>query len=160
MVSIMVDDAILLHVHRTIASYFSSVWKRALSNPDCRVVTVTFPPDSPAASLAGQLPPKSGSAPVTSQSIPPPPPPLSYSILLKFLIQWMEQGGADPKGKNAVPYPAKYREGLERLLYLAKYLEVKELVPRVSRDLGEIPLPKPQQLNTRPKICLTCKKVA
>ena len=63
----------------------------------------------------------------------------------------MEHGGADPKGRNAVPYPKGYRAGLEKLLAVANMLEVKELVARVKRDLGQTRAP-------RPKKCPTCRK--
>lgn len=186
------------------ATRFSPVWKRELQNPNCAIITVTLPPDPPAAPLADRSSPNSGNAPAISSSIPPPPPPapaaplVSQSVpgpgiapplnsppaapsvsqsapdsgnapatpdlipppppppskrnALKFIVQWMEQGGADPKGKNAVPYPKGYRAGLETLLALASMLEISELMTRVSGDLGIIPLPRPRR-------CPMCKRV-
>lgn len=203
-VSVKVEEEVFLRVHRPVATRFSAVWKRGLSNPKCGIVTVTFPPDPPAAPLVPQLVPNPGNALVAAQAIPPPPPPalaaplVSQSVsgpdvapppnsppaapsvspsapssedlpatpglipppppppskkeALKFIIQWMEQGGADPKGKNAVPYPKGYRAGLETLLALASMLEISELMTRVSGDLGIIPLPRPRR-------CPTCKRV-
>ncbi|KAF6238890.1 hypothetical protein HO173_002762 [Letharia columbiana] len=189
-VSVKVEEEVFLRVHRPVATRFSAVWKRGLSNPKCGIVTVTFPPDPPAAPLAVRSAPSSGNAPAKSPSIPPlsppalaaplvsqsdarsgqrtapnsgnapatpglippPPPPPSKKEALKFIIQWMEQGGADPKGKNAVPYPKGYRAGLETLLALASMLEISELMTRVSGDLGIIPLPRPRR-------CPTCKRV-
>ncbi|KAL9073816.1 MAG: hypothetical protein Q9161_002648 [Pseudevernia consocians] len=89
--------------------------------------------------------------PPTPQAIPPPPPMPSNKDALKFLVQWMEHGGADPRGKNAVPYPKGFRAGLEKLLEVASKLEVQELVTRVKRDLGRTPVPKPRK-------CSVCRR--
>ena len=196
-VSIKVEEEVFLRVHRPVATRFSAVWKRDLQNPKRAIVTVTFPPDPPAATLVSRppstasgadrsVPPaapldsqwvnNSGNAPATGETmppaaptvsqsaansvnapatpdlIPPPPPPPSKRNALKFIVQWMEQGGADPKGKNAVPYPKGYRAGLETVLALANMLEISELMTRVSGDLGIIPPPRPRK-------CPTCKRV-
>lgn len=149
-VSIKFGDEIFLRVHRPVAMHFSPVWNHDLRNPNCAILTITFPPDPPAAPLASQTASNSGNGPAAFQYILPPPPP-SYKNALKFVVQWMEQGGADPKGKNAVPYPRDYREGLERLVALANMLQVDELTTRLNRDLGEIPVPRPKQ-------CSKCRK--
>lgn len=138
-VSIKVGNEVVLRVHRPVAVRFSPVWSRELGDSG-GIVTVTFPPD---------LPP---TAP-DSNNIPPPPPRPSYQTALKFVVQWMEKGGADPVGNNAVPYPKGYREELERLLILTNMLEIGELSARVARDLGAIPNPKA-------KPCPTCKGTA
>ena len=144
-VSVKVGDEIFLQVHRPVATRFSPVWKRELQNLSCRIVTVAFPPDPPAAPLVPQSAPESDIARDTSELIPPPPPPPQNKTALKFIVQWMEQGGADPKGKNAVPYPKGYREGLEKFLEIATMLEVSELVARLNGDLGKMPSPKPKR---------------
>ena len=152
-VSVKVDNAIFLRVHRPIAERFSQVWKRALQDQNCNVVTVTFPPDPPIAPPAGQRASNLQNAPASDQAIPPPPPPSpSHKDLLKFVIQWMEQGGADAKGRTAIKYPSRYRPGLERLLALAQMLEVDELLARVEADLGNIPV--------RTRYCAKCRRVA
>lgn len=102
-------------------------------------------------SVNSKLTTSSGSAPAQNSFIPPPPPLPSYKDALKFIIQWMEGGGADPKGRNAVPYPSGYRAGLERLMTLVCILEVDELITRINRDLGMIPVP-------RPKKCPVCRR--
>lgn len=148
-VSIKVGDEIFLRVHRPVATRFSPVWKRELQNVASTVVTVTFPPDPPAAPVVTQPKPKPEDIPVPSEPIPPPPPPPSNRTALKFIVQWMEQGGADPNGNNAVPYPKGYRAGLEKVLAIATMLQVSELVTRLKRDLGRMP----------PRRCPTCGAV-
>lgn len=138
-VSVKVEDEVVLRVHRPVAVRFSPVWNRELGDHG-RIVTVTFPPDP-------------APAPANSANVPPPPPRPSYKSALKFVVQWMDKGGADPVGYNAVPYPNGYREGLERLLTLANMLEIGELHARVKRDLGAIPVLKP-------KICSRCQGIA
>lgn len=135
------------------AAPMASQWMPDPGNAPVKTENILPPPNSPpAAALADQSAPNSGNAPATPDLIPPPPPPPSKRNALKFIVQWMEQGGADPKGKNAVPYPKGYRAGLETLLALASMLEISELMTRVSGDLGIIPLPRPRR-------CPTCKRV-
>ena len=64
-----------------------------------------------------------------------------------FIVQWMEQGGADPTGKNALLYPKGNQEELRRLRYLVTALEIGPLIARTNRDLAAI----------RPKYCTLCK---
>ena len=160
-VGVKIEEEEYLRIHRPVAARFSAVWKSALTDRDCRVVTVTLPSKLPAANVG----PTSASTQATSSDAPPaalpapqPAPKSSMSIppsmnklALKFVVQWMEQGGADPQGKNAMPYP-KTRPGLELLLALAEMLQVAELIDRVKLDLGEVPAPAPIR-------CSTCKKV-
>ena len=75
---------------------------------------------------------------------------MSDKDLLKLIVQWMEQGGAEPKGKNAINYPKGYRPGLERLLAFAEMLEIDELINRIKLDLGNIPRPI--------RYCALCKR--
>ena len=122
-----------------------------MQDPSCTTVTVTLPPNPPAAPHVSQPGSSSDSAEATAPSIPPVPRSELERKALKFVVQWMEKGGADPHGDNAVPYP-KLRPGLELLLALAETLQVKELADRLSRDLGRISAP-------RPKKCTKCKKL-
>ena len=144
-----------------------------MQEPFCGAVTVTFPSDPPAAPPVAQAGPSSSSPQVTAENVPPPaappvaeagpssasaqttaenvPPPTALAankLALKFVVQWMEEGGADPSGNNAVPYP-KTRSGLERLLALAEMLEIRELAGRVSKNLERIRA-------RRPKRCERC----
>lgn len=192
-VSVKVDDVVLCRVHRPLAKHFSAVWKRALQDPLCTVVTVTFPPEppisAPVAQKAGNKPVKpptipppaplpsakmsptellalqmaqaSGNTPAKPPAIalpptkppaiPPPPPVPSNRDCLKFIVQWMEQGGADPKGNNVVLYPSNYRPGLQRLLALTTLLEVNSLSERIRLDLGPVP-------GSKSKFCPKCKR--
>ena len=138
-VSIKVGKEVVLRVHRPVAVRFSPVWNRELGHSGS-IVTVDFPPDPPP------------TAP-DSDNVPPPPPRPSYQTALKFVVQWMEKGGADPVGNNAVPYPRGYREGLQRILTLTDMLQIGELNARVAQDLGVIPDPKAQP-------CPRCKGTA
>lgn len=167
--SIRVGDEVVHRVHRPVARRFSPVWRRALQEPLCGVVTVTFPSEPPAAPPVAQAKSSSSSAQATAENIPPPAaPPVAEAgqsfasaqvtaetvppttalaankIALKFVVQWMEEGGADPSGNNAVPYP-KTRSGLGRLLALAEMLEIRELAGRVSNDLERIPARRPKR---------------
>ena len=64
-----------------------------------------------------------------------------------FIVQWMEGGGADPTGKNALLYPRGNQEELRRLRGLVTALEIGPLIARTNRDLAAI----------RPKYCTLCK---
>ena len=123
---------------------FSPVWRRALQEPFCGVVTVTFPSEPPAAPPVAQAESSSSSAQVTAENVSPATVLAANKLALKFVVQWMEEGGADPSGNNAVPYP-KTRSGLGRLLALAEMLEIRELAGRVSNDLERIPARRPKR---------------
>ena len=140
-VSVKVGPEVVVRVHRPIAIRFSEVWRRTLQDKNCSVVTVAFPANPPAASSVSPSTVNPANALASNQSIPPPPPTLSDRDLLKFIVQWMEQGGADPKGNNAINYPKGYRPGLERLLAIAEMLEIDDLTKRINLDLGNIPTP-------------------
>ena len=178
-VSIRLDQEVLFRVPRPVAVRFSGVWRRNLQDPTCTIVTLDFPLDPPAAPsvpksgpIAGKEPassnlvpppppptsavplvpqsgPIAGKEPASSNLVPPPPPPPSGKTALKFIIQWMEAGGAEPRGIQAVPYPKGYRPGLEKILAIASKLEISDLVSRVRCDLGKV----------RPKKCGRCKKL-
>ena len=151
-VSVKVGDEEFLRIHRPVAARFSTVWKSELSNPNCKAVTVTFPADPPAAAPPSESTANASNAAAKPQVIPPPPLSPSNKDLLKFIVQWMELGGTDPKGNNAAKYPKDYRAGLERLRALAELLGANELVSRVNRDLGTVaPPPRPR--------CSECKKL-
>ena len=156
-ISIKVDDEVLFRVPRPLAMFFSAVWSRMLQDITCTIATVDFPLDPPAASnppatpLVSQSGSNSGKEPASPGLLPPPPPPPSGKFALKFIIQWMEAGGAEPKGIQAVPYPRGYRPGLEKILAIASKLEISELVTRVKCDLGKMRAPKPKK-------CPACKK--
>ena len=136
-ITVMVGEEEVHRVHRTVAMRFSGVWKRSLSNPDCEIVRLSFPPGPPVPVV-----------PATG------PKGLSLAqknrLALKFVVQWMEKGGADPEGENAVSYP-KTRPGLESLWSLAERLEVRELADRVKLDLRRVSVP-PR------KICPKCPR--
>ena len=150
-ISVKVGPEVIVRVHRPVAMRFSMVWKRTLQDKDCRVVTVVFPPDPLATSPAGSSAVNPGNAPATNQGIPPPPQSPSNKDIMKFVIQWMEQGGADPKGNNAVNYPRGYRPGLERLLALTQMLEIDDLTDRINLDLGNMPQPV--------RFCPICRRI-
>ena len=112
------------------------------------------PPPQPlpaAAPLVPQSGPIAGKEPAPLNLVPPPPPPPSGKKALKFIVQWMEAGGAEPRGAQAVLYPRRYRPALEKILDIASKLEINDLVTRVKCDLGRLRAP-------RPKKCPTCKK--
>lgn len=151
-IAVMVGDEVVHRVHRTVAMRFSGVWKTSLSDPDCGVVTLSFPPGPP----VPVVPSTGSSAHSTTKGTGTAevPPRLSLAqknrLALKFVVQWMEKGGADPKGDNSVAYP-KTRPGLESVLSLAERLEVRELADRVKLDLRRAPVA------TR-KICEKCPR--
>lgn len=130
---------------------FSGLWKRSLTNPDCAIVRLSFP-GPPVAVVASTE--QTVQDTNTGSSTAEVPPRLSLAeknrLALKFVVQWMEKGGADPKGDIAVPYP-KTRPGLETLLSLAERLEVRELAERVKLDLRRVPVPAR-------KVCQHCPR--
>lgn len=140
-ITVMVGEEEVHRVHRSVAMRFSDVWKRGLSNPDCVTVTLSFPPGPP--------------VPVVPSTGPKAPALLSLPeknrLALKFVVQWMENGGADPTGDNAVSYP-KTRPGMETLWSLAERLEVHELANRLKLDLRRLPVP-PR------KVCQKCPRL-
>lgn len=138
-VSIKAENEVVLRIHRPVAVRFSPVWSRELGDSGGSI-TVNFPPNPPRTAPA-------------SDNVPSPPARPSYQTALEFVVQWMEKGGADPFGNNAVPYPKGYREGLERILTLTNMLQMGELHARVAQDLGVIPDPKA-------KPCPRCKGTA
>ena len=152
-ISIKVDEEVLFRIPRPLAIRFSAVWNAALKNVTSTIVTVTLPLDPPPApSLpVAQAVPSAGKEPAFPNLVPPPPPPPSGKTALKFIIQWMEAGGAEPRGIHAVPYPRGYRPALEKILAIANKLEINELVTRVKCDLGRMRAPKPKK-------CPDCKK--
>ena len=150
-ISVKVGPEVVVRVHRPIAVRFSQVWKRALQDVRCTVVTVILPPEPAAVSSVGSSAPNLINAPPAAQGISPIPTSPSNKDLLKFVIQWMEQGGADPRGSNAVAYPRGNRPALEKLSSIAQMLEVEELSPRVNRDLGNTPAPI--------LYCSNCKRI-
>ena len=153
LVSIKVDEEILFRLPRPLAMRFSAVWNAALKDITRTIVTVTLPLDpAPAPStLAAQAVPIAGREPAFPNLVPPPPPPPSGKTALKFIIQWMEAGGWEPRGIHAIPYPRDYRPALEKILAIASMLEISELVTRVKFDLGRGRAPRPQK-------CPTCQK--
>ena len=66
---------------------------------------------------------------------------------LRFVVQWMEGGGADPTGNNALLYPRGNEEELKRLRGLVTALEIGPLIARTNRDIAAI----------RPLYCTLCK---
>ena len=125
-------------VHKPIAKRFSQVWKSALQDTLCREIDVTFPAEPSNATGSAQGPSMLSPAEKNRRA-------------LKFIVQWMEMGGGNPKGDDAAAYP-QTRPGLESLLRLAETLEVRELVDRVKLDLTKIRAP-------RPKRCPKCKGI-
>lgn len=152
-VSVKVDEEILFRLPRPLAMRFSAVWNAALKDITRTIVTVVLPLDPPAAPSpqATQAVPIAGREPAFPSLVPPPPPPPSGKTALKFIIQWMEAGGCEPRGIQAIPYPSDYRPALEKILAVASNLEINELVTRVKNDLG-MRAPKPKK-------CPTCKKL-
>ena len=146
-VSVKVDEAILFRLPRPLATRFSAVWNAALKDITCTIVTVILPVDpAPAPSLpAAQAAPIAGREPAFPNLVPPPPPPPSGKTALKYIIQWMEAGGWEPRGINAVVYPRDYRPALEKILAIASMLEVSELVTRLRTDLGRVRAPRPKK---------------
>lgn len=136
----MVGEEEVHRIHRTVAMRFSGVWKRSLTDTDCVTVTLSFPPGPP--------------VPVVPATGPNVPPLISLAqknrLALKFVVQWMEKGGADPEGDNAATYP-KTRPGLESLWSLAERLEVRELADRVKLDMRRVSVP-PR------KVCSKCPR--
>ena len=151
-VSIHVGGELVLRVHRPVAKRFSQVWKSALQDPNTAIVHVTFPSEPPAAPPAAppvaQPGPSTGSTQETAEETPPPTVLVANNLALRFVVQWMEEGGADPSGNNAVPYP-QTRQGLQRLLALAEALEIRELGARLRIDLERLHA-------RRPRRCPTC----
>ena len=152
-ISVKVDEEVLFRLPRPLATRFSAVWKAALKNISCNIVTVTLPQDPPPApSLpAAQAVSISGREATFPNLVPPPPPPPSGKTALKFIIQWMEAGGAEPRGLQAIPYPRDYRPAQDKILALARMLEISELVTRIGYETGRVRAPERRK-------CPLCKR--
>ena len=153
-VSIKVDEEILFRLPRPLAMRFSAVWNAALKDITRTIVTVNLPLDPPAAASApvAQAVPIAGREPAFPDLVPPPPPPPSGKTALKFIIQWMEAGGSEPRGIHTITYPREYRPALEKILAIASMLEISELVTRINADLGR---GRAQRLQK----CASCKRL-
>ena len=97
------------------------------------------------ATLADNSPGLSNDAQTPSAGNLAPTPAEKNAVM--FIVQWMEQGGADPTGKHALLYPRGNEEELRRLRDLVTALEIAPLITRTNRDLAAI----------RPKYCTLCK---
>lgn len=85
---------------------------------------------------------------------------------VKFVVDWMKDGGTDQLGTAASPYP-KGIEDLKIVKDLVVYLEVDQLIERIAKDIEAItpilpapkkdvaPRKKPIQVE---RLCYYCSK--
>ena len=83
----------------------------------------------------------SGKPAASEPSVQPADPVEKNTV--KFLVQWMQRGGEDPVGANALLYPEGNRTVLLKLNQLVTSLEVDALIARTRRGLALAPMPKP-----------------
>ncbi len=139
-VSVQVENAYVCSILRPVAKHFSRTWRQALANIHCTSVNVTVPTPAPSRNAttapAGNAPESSDAPPAVAQEDPSPTP--SERNAVTFIVQWMEQGGADPVGPSTLVYPRGSEEELVRLQGLATALGVDPLVKRTRRDIAAI----------------------
>ncbi|KAL9134223.1 MAG: hypothetical protein Q9175_004599, partial [Cornicularia normoerica] len=82
--------------------------------------------------------------PAVNQDSPPPTPADENAVI--FIVQWMERGGGDPIGKEALLYPRGNIEELRKLRDLVMRLEIDPLIARTNQDLAA----------STPKFCSLC----
>ena len=151
-VSVKVGEQVFMRVHRPLAMRFSSVWRRALKEPLCREVTVTFPREEEIFPGVGELAPTSSKAKSAGQMPALLSPTEANQLMLKLIGQWMELGGSVPEGPKSAPYPKTHQQ-LQRLRAVAQSLEIRELVQQVDQDLASSNFPPPP-----PKKCTQCRR--
>jgi len=98
-------------VNSELAKHFSPKWKQELLEKNCVCVTAYADKD------------------------------LSYDTektCVRFIIQWMEQGGNDYTGNGAISYPQGHALRLRKLGALANYLQIGLLIERIDKDLAPI----------------------
>ncbi|KAL9134222.1 MAG: hypothetical protein Q9175_004598 [Cornicularia normoerica] len=163
-VSVQILGEQICSIERGIAQHFSQIWRQRLANPMITIVHVAFPPPAPAATPENA---PAGTAPAapsttTSATIPgsaPATTPRTQAIdpleknTVKFLIQWMQRGGADPVGPNALIYPQGNPAALGKLHQLAVSLKIDPLIARTNVPTASA---NRQSAARRPKACYKC----
>ena len=169
MVSIQFLGEQICSIERGLASHFSPVWRQRLANATVGIVHVTFPNTAQSASSSNDpsnvpsaTPPDKALATVQDSTTISSPRTQAVDPVernsVKFLVQWMQRGGTDPVGPNALLYPRGNPVALEKLQQLATSLEIDSLIARTTEDLNPTKR-APTKQNSAPgkgKKCYKC----